>query len=69
MARKTFSVSFKNAEIDVEADTITETSKDDTKVYKLSSVLSEFDKIQGLTISIKKDDELESEDVDSNNAE
>jgi len=61
------SLSFKNAEIDYEKDLIIETSKDETKTYKLSSIIESWNHISGLTISFKKDDELDSDKVDGEN--
>jgi len=62
MAKFSQSVSFKNCSIDAEKDLITEVLKDETKFYKLSKVIADWQGIEGLNISIKKDDELESED-------
>jgi hypothetical protein len=62
MAKFSKSVSFKNCSIDAEKDLITEVLKDETKFYKLSKVIADWQGIEGLNISIKKDDELESED-------
>jgi hypothetical protein len=62
MAKFSKSISFKNCSIDAEKDLITEVLKDETKFYKLSKVIADWQGIEGLNISIKKDDELESED-------
>jgi hypothetical protein len=57
MAKSSRSISFKNAEIDTEADTITETTKDDMKVFSLSNLLKSWNKIDGLSISIRLDED------------
>ena len=62
-------ISFKNALIDSENDVIYEIGKDNTKSYKLSTILKEWSGIDGLSVSFSKDDELASEDIDSENAE
>lgn len=67
MAKMSKSLCFKNAVIDYENDIIMEISKDDTKSYVLSKILKEWDKIEGLNLTFKKDDELASEDVDIEN--
>ena len=64
MAKFSKSISFKNAEIDYENDIITETLKDEIKTYKLSKILQEWDSLSGINITFKKDDELDSDDVD-----
>jgi hypothetical protein len=58
------SVSFKNATLTVNGDVITveEISKDSSSVYNLTNKLREFDGVEGLNITIKKDTELPSEE-------
>ncbi|MFA6832590.1 MAG: YonK family protein [Bacteroidaceae bacterium] len=65
MAKFSKSISFKGAQIDFENDVIFEVGKDSTKTYTLSTLLKEWSGIDGLSINFKKDDELASEDVDS----
>lgn len=65
MAKIQRKISFKNAQIDYENDIILEISKDTSNSYKLSTILKEWSGIDGLAISFSKDDELASEDVDS----
>ena len=65
MAKLTSSESFKNATIDTNDGTITEYLKDDTRVYKLTDILSQWNLIDGLSITIKQDKDLPaSEDSD-----
>ena len=61
MAKASKSINFKNAQIDKAKNLITEVCKDDTKFYSLSKLIDEWDKIDGISITIKKDDELESD--------
>lgn len=56
--KKSNSCSFKNATIDSEKMTITEYTKDDQYVFDLNKVLSDWSGIDGLSISIKKDEEI-----------
>ncbi|MFM6975611.1 MAG: YonK family protein [Sphingobacteriaceae bacterium] len=58
MAKLTSSESFKNATIDTNDGTITEYLKDDTRVYKLTDILSQWNLIDGLSITIKQDKDL-----------
>ena len=60
MAKVSKSMSFKNAVIDLENNTITEFTKDDTKVYGLGDVLKTWDGIEGISVSIKQEDEMPS---------
>lgn len=63
MAKQSMSLSFKNASIDYEKDLITENpSKDVINFYKLSDILKQWDKIDGINIAFKKDDEITSTD-------
>jgi hypothetical protein len=62
MAKFSKSISFKNCSIDADKDLITEVLKDETKFYKLSKVIADWKGIEGINITFKKDDELESED-------
>ena len=60
MAKVSKSMSFKNAVIDLENNTITEFTKDDTKVYGLRDVLKTRNGIEGISVSIKQEDEMPS---------
>ena len=66
MAKQSMALSFKNATIDYNKDLITELpSKDVVNFYKLSDILKQWDNIEGVNISFKKDDEIAStEDTD-----
>lgn len=58
--KKSQSVSFKSATIDIAEGTITEVLKDSTNEFKLADVLAEWDGVENISIVIKKDTELES---------
>ena len=58
MAKISKSVSFKNAEINFEDGTITETTKDEIKVYSIEKLLTEWSRIEGLSVTIKQDNEM-----------
>ena len=58
MAKASKSIAFKNAVIDKEEGTITEFTKDDTKVYSLEKLIEDWDGIEGISIVIKKDDDV-----------
>ena len=60
MAKISKSMSFKNAVINLEENTITEITKDYTKTYELRDVLETWNGIEGISISIKQEDELPS---------
>ncbi len=60
MAKVSKSMSFKNAVIDLENNTITEFTKDDTKIYGLRDILETWDGIEGISIAIKQEDEMPS---------
>jgi hypothetical protein len=49
---------FKNCTIDVENMTLTEVTKDDEYVFDLHRILSDWSGIDGLSITIKKDTEV-----------
>lgn len=65
MAKRKFSVNFKNAVIDIGNMTITEVNKDDVKVYSLRDTLAQFSDVDGVTLSISTDEELSEVDDDS----
>lgn len=60
MAKFSKSLSFKGISIDYEKDLITEITKDDTKYYKLSEILNDWAGIEGISLTLKKEDELDS---------
>ena len=55
MAKASKSIAFKNATIDKAEGTITEFTKDDTKVYSLDKLIEDWDGIEGISIVMKKD--------------
>ena len=65
MAKKNSSITFKNAEINIKENTITEVMKDDITVHSLDKVLKEWDGVDGVSITIKKESEYSS-DADEN---
>lgn len=63
MAKLTSSVAFKNATINLDEGTITEYLKDDnTKEYQLKDILTNWNHIDGISFSIKRDCELPTHD-------
>jgi len=58
MAKASKSITFKNATIDKTEGTITEFTKDDTKVYSLDKVIEDWDGIEGISLTIKQDDDV-----------
>ena len=50
---------FKNAKINVGDNTITEVTKDDELVYSLKTFLERWDGVEGVTISIGKNADIE----------
>ena len=58
MAKASKSIAFKSAVIDKAEGTITEFTKDDTKVYSLDKVIEEWDGIEGISLTIKQDDDV-----------
>lgn len=58
MAKKTKSIAFKNATINIDDMTITEFTKDDTKVYDLKKILQDWDNIDGISLTIKQDNDV-----------
>ena len=63
------SISFAKATISKEDNTITEITKDGEKIYSLSDLINDWDGITGISITFKKDDELESIEDKVNNGE
>lgn len=58
MAKASKSIAFKNAVIDKDEMTITEFTKDDTKVYSLNKVIEDWDGIEGISLTIKQDNDV-----------
>lgn len=58
MAKASKSIAFKNAVIDKTERTITEFTKDDTKVYSIEKLLEDWDQIEGISLTIKQDDDV-----------
>jgi hypothetical protein len=58
--KKSMSVSLKNAEINLEDMTITEYNKDSTETFDLMEILKEWDKVSGISFTVKKEDEIKS---------
>lgn len=56
------SVRLKNATINLDNGTVTESSKDDVKVYRLANILKEWNNVDGVSITITKDDDVPSEE-------
>jgi hypothetical protein len=62
MAKITKSTAFSKAVINTDDMTITETGKEDTKVYSINKLLSEWNGIEGISLTIKQDTEIPSEE-------
>lgn len=58
MAKASKSIAFKNAVIDKAEGTITEFTKDDTKVYSIEKLLEDWNQIEGISLTIKQDDDV-----------
>ena len=58
MAKASKSIAFKNAVIDKAEGTITEFTKDDTKTYSIDKLLEDWDGIEGISLTIKQDDDV-----------
>lgn len=58
MAKASKSIAFKNATISKEDMTITEYTKDDSKTYSLEKVIADWDGIDGISLTIKQDDDV-----------
>lgn len=62
MAKTTKTTTFSKAVINVDDMTITEYSKDDVRVYSIEKLLSEWNGIEGISLVIKQDSNIPSED-------
>ena len=58
MAKASKAIAFKNAVIDKTEGTITEFTKDDTKVYSIEKLLEDWDQVEGISLTIKQDDDV-----------
>ena len=61
MAKKSRSIIFKNATLSKDG-TITEYIKDDIRTYRISNLINEWADIDGLSISIKYDEDVASDE-------
>lgn len=60
MARKNHTITFKNAQVSLDEDTITEFTKDGVNTYSLSEVLEQFsDESQFIDLTLKEVYDLE----------
>jgi len=62
MAKTTKATAFSKAVINTDDMTITEYVKDDTKVYSIKKLLSEWNGVEGISLTIKQDSEIPSEE-------
>lgn len=58
MAKVSKSTAFKGAVINKEDMTITEFTKEDSRTYSLEKLLDEWNGIEGISLTIKQDDEI-----------
>lgn len=58
MAKMSRSFSMKNAEIRLDKGVIVEVDKDGESTFSIEKLLKEWDKISGISISFKKDEEV-----------
>ena len=62
MAKSNKTVTYTKAVIDKESGIITERLKDGENVYYIENILDTWDGVEGVSITIKKDEELPSEE-------
>lgn len=62
MAKKTKSITFSNAQIDLRDMSISEIKKDSVVVTSLDDLLKEWDLVEGITLVIKKDEQVGGQD-------
>ncbi len=70
MAKKQINLSYTNANLDVTNEeqqryVLTETTKDDIKVYDLSAILNSLVGQDNVSITIKTTDEIPSDDIET----
>jgi hypothetical protein len=58
MAKKNSTETYSKATINVAEGTITEYLKDETNVYRISDILDNWNGVEGVTLTIKKDDTI-----------
>ena len=58
MAKASKSIAFKNAVIDKAEGSITEFTKDDSKGYSIEKLLEDWDQVEGISLTIKQDDDV-----------
>lgn len=58
MAKVTRTASFTKAVINKEDMTITEYSKDETRVYSLEKLIEDWDGVEGISLTIKQDNDI-----------
>jgi len=56
--KRTKSISLKNATINLEDETVTEYTKDETKTYNIRKILEDWNHVDGVSITIKQDNEV-----------
>lgn len=56
--KRTKSISLKNATINLGDETVTEYTKDETRTYNIRKILKDWDQVDGVSITIKQDDEV-----------
>lgn len=56
--KRTKSIPLKNATISLEDGTVTEYTKDETRTYNIRKILEDWDQVDGVSITIKQDDEV-----------
>lgn len=56
--KRTKSISLKNATINLEDETVTEYTKDETKAYNIRKILEDWNHVDGVSITIKQDNEV-----------
>ena len=57
MAKDIRTVSFKNAVIDIDDNTITEYMKDGEEIHSLKKLLEDWDGIENISLTIKKEND------------
>lgn len=57
MAKKSKSISFKNATISYTDMTITEFLREEIKTYSIKKLLSDWDNIEGVSLTVKLDED------------
>ena len=60
--KKSMSCTINNATIDMKNMTVTEVIKDEEFVYDLEKILKEWDQVEGISIAIKKDSKVTSDE-------